>query len=62
MLRHQCTDEGVPLEAMPTPRDERRDEKVSLDPLTPEEALRGLLAVDPDDDAEPADDEGEPQS
>jgi hypothetical protein len=44
---------------MPTPRDERRDEKVSLDPLTPEEALRALMQVDPD--AEPADDEDDSQ-
>ncbi len=33
---------------MPTGRD--RDERVSLVPLDPKEALRALLAVDPDDE------------
>lgn len=35
-----------------TPTPEERDERVAL-PLDPETALRALLAVDPDDDAEP---------
>lgn len=39
---------------MPSPRDPSRDERVSLHGLDPEEALRALLAVKPDDEpAEP---------
>jgi hypothetical protein len=32
----------------PTPAE--RDERVSLDPLTPEEALKALLSTPPEDD------------
>jgi hypothetical protein len=42
--------------------DSDRIKSVSLDPLTPEEALRALLAVDPDADpaeSEDRDDQGE---
>lgn len=41
----------------PMPKDADQDEAVSLHGLTPEEALRALLAVRPDDDAvdDPAD-------
>lgn len=42
---------------MPDPKDtgrDQRDEPVSLAPLDPEEALRALLAVKPDDDSEAA--------
>jgi hypothetical protein len=34
------------------PERPRADERASLHGLTPEEALRALLAVDPDDDAD----------
>jgi len=40
---------------MPAGNHPAERQSLSLDPLTPEEALRALLAVDPD--AEPADDE-----
>ena len=39
---------------------ERADEPVSLEGLDPKEALKALLAVDPD--APPVDDDDEPQS
>lgn len=39
-----------------------RDERISLDGLHPEDALRALLAVDPDSEpVEEEDDEAEPQ-
>jgi hypothetical protein len=36
--------------------DKARDDRVSLAPLDPEEALRALLAVDPNDDLVPEQD------
>jgi hypothetical protein len=38
------------------PSPEERDERVSLAPLDPEEALRGLLAVETEDDDEQSED------
>jgi hypothetical protein len=42
---------------MGTSPEKDRDDPVSLDPLTPEEALRALMQVDPN--AEPADAESD---
>lgn len=45
------------MRSLMPPKDPDKDEPVSLAPLDPEEALRALLAVNPEDSAEPENDQ-----
>jgi hypothetical protein len=50
---------GLTVESMSEPTERDRDERVSLDPLDPETALRALLAVKPEGEPEDANDDSE---